>query len=477
MATNPYFTPYKTQRFSFIGSPQQRSGGDTQDQRFVNLYPELISSDMTNGKKYYLKKRPGLQTITQLGTGSQPGRGCYYWEGHSYVAVGNTLYKDGVAIITFTTSTGLVGFTTYRDDTRYLLFVSDGVQGYTIDLGGAVIAIVALPTPHIPNPIFLDGYIFLAGQGGQTIYNSKLQDPYTWPSDGFIDAEMYPDNLVALTKNLNYIVAVGTASVEFLYDNANSTGSPLQRNAPAVNQFGCPAPNSVAQTEKCVILVGTTNNGGRTVFMLEAFQPTEIASEPIREALDLEGGYINTATAFIIQSSGHQWYVLTLTHSSRTFVYDFHEKMWHEWTSGNSAYTAFNWGYACDGPAGLPLLLSYSGQIAYLDANTYTDGGTTIYCQAVTTKIDFDTNERKRFYRLSLVGDAPLTSGTVPILVEWSDDDYNTWTGKNLTINQTYQTITQLGYGRRRAFRFTYLQNAPLRMESFELDIIQEQRR
>ena len=59
MSTNPYFTQYHTQRFSFIGSPQQRDGTATKDQRFLNMYPELIKSPISDGKKYYLKKRPG----------------------------------------------------------------------------------------------------------------------------------------------------------------------------------------------------------------------------------------------------------------------------------------------------------------------------------------------------------------------------------------------------------------------------------
>ena len=478
MATNPYFTQYHTQRFSFIGSPQQRDGSYLKDQRFLNLYPELIKSPITDGKKYYLKKRPGLDLAYSLGAGV--GRGLFYWpsNGNFYIVVGANVYQNGVLIHTLGTNVGPVGFCEFRTDTADLLVMCDGTSGYTIDGSGNVVLIVDVnfPSPHIPAPIFLDGYIFLAATGTQTIHNSTLGTPSTWPSDGFIDAEMYPDTLVTLTKAQNYLVAIGKQSIEFMYDNANATGSPLQRNAPAVAQFGCPAQLSVCQTEKEVILVGSTGAGGRTIWVVEGFQPTEIANEPVREALDAEGPAISNATAFVIQCSGHKWYVLNL--SLRTFVYDFEEQMWHEWTSGvNQA--AFSWIFATDSGQGNPMVLNATtGQTAFLDANTYTDLGLPINCVAITSKIDFDTIKRKRFFRLSLACDAPNGEANLPMLLYWTDDDYNTFLGPiTLELNASYPTVTQLGYSRRRAFQFKYQQPYPLRMESFELDIVQEVRR
>lgn len=477
MATNPYFTQLHTQRFSFIGSPQQRDGTYIKDQRFVNMYPELIKSPISEGKKYYLKKRPG---ISNLGVTLPAGtaQGIYLWNGNYYIAIGGVLYSNNTAILTLTQTGTSVGFTEWRTATDDRLIVVDGNAAWAIGAGNTVTAIPAVPAPHIPTPIFLDGYLFLAGPQNQRIYNSALQDFSTWPASGFIDAEMYPDNIVQLTKAQNYLVAIGGMSCEFFYDNANATGSPLQRNAPAVAQLGCPAPLTVSQTEKEFMFVGTTNNGGRTVWIIDGFQPSEIANEPVREALDLEGSAIINAWAFTIQCAGHKFYVLSLTSANRTFVYDFEEKMWHEWTSG-TGQSAFNWQYSTDGTNGLPTMLARgTGQVGQLNAAVYTDIGATINCVAITTKVDFDTMMRKRFFRLSLVGDSPNGTTNTPILVEWSDDDYNTWVGgKTLQLNGSYPTINQLGYSRRRAFRFTYQQPYSLRLESFEVNITQEVRR
>lgn len=484
MATNPYLTPYKTERFSFIGSPQQRDGTATKDQRFVNLYPEKIDTAITGGKKYYLKKRPGVSnTAITMPTGN--AQGVFYWSSNNsyYSAVNGELYVNSLPLITLSNTTNRVGIVEFQTDALFCLFVCDGNHAWIVFPSNVVTAITDanFPNPHIPSPIFLDGYIFLAKLGTQAIYNSNLADPTSWPTDGFIDAEMYPDSIVWLTKQQNYLVAVGTESVEFLYDNANPTGSPLQRNAPAVAQLGCPAPNTVTQTEKEFIMVGQTGTGGRTVWSFDGFTPNEVADAPVREALDLEGTQIINATAFLVQVSGHKWYVLNLILNARTFVYDFDEKMWHEWSSGGIApgtQSIFNWRYSADGENGTPVLQSYNGgTLVNLDPSVYQDVGNTINCYAITSKVDFDTIERKRIYRLSLIGDAP-TSGDTPILVAWSDDDYNTYTvDRPLQMNGSYPTTTQLGYMRRRAFRFTFQQNLPLRLESFELDTVQEIRR
>jgi hypothetical protein len=123
--------------------------------------------------------------------------------------------------------------------------------------------------------------------------------------------------------------------------------------------------------------------------------------------------------------------------------------------------------------------MGYTGDgLVTLSPNNYTDLGIPIQCMVVTTKIDFDTIKRKRLYRLSLVTDAPDDDNNVPMIVTWSDDDYNTWSSPvTLNINASYPTITQLGLTRRRAFKFEFDQPFPLRMEAFEVDTIQEVRR
>src|SRR6516225_3996704 len=156
MATNPYFTQYHTQRFSLIGSPQQRDGDHIKDQRFLNLFPELIKSPISDGKKYYLKKRPGLHAFQSLPTGTS--QGFFYWRGNYYYAIGGVLYKNTTPLLNLTQSTGVVGFVEYRVDPADELFVCDGHRAWLVNSDDTYITISSpnFPNPHIPMPIFFD---------------------------------------------------------------------------------------------------------------------------------------------------------------------------------------------------------------------------------------------------------------------------------------------------------------------------------
>jgi len=472
----PQVSTYKTQRLTLVGSPQQRSPSPTKDQRFVNLYPELIKSPITDGKKYYLKKRPGLDYVTTIIPGV--ARGIYYYNGTIYTVIDNRFYANGTLINTVGTSTGPVGWCEYNGAYNALIML-DGAVGWVIKDDGTITQISDpdFPTPHVRTPVALDGYLFVCRDGTADIYNSDLDDPLSWDSANFISAEMFPDKITALSKNNNYIYAVGTEAVEYFYDAALTTGSPLARNDSAVQQFGSKAAFTVVQTDNEVILVGDSGNGGNVVWVIDGFKATDVSIEPIKEALDAEFDEIANATAMCLRISGHKFYILTLAISRRNLVYDFDEKMWSEWFFGTPENPFFV-PFATDSKQGYPYLLhGLTGAVLRMLEEQYVDEpdvSTTldIICTATTVKLDFETINRKFMYRLSLVGDSPNNNTNCPISVQWSDDDYNTWSPiRTLNLNGVMPAITRLGTFRRRAFKFTFAQPYLLRLEAIEVDI------
>lgn len=474
---SPLYQTYKTERLTLVGSPQQRDGVSTKDQRFINLYPELITSPITQGKKYYLKKRPGLQYDSFVASGE--GRGIYIYNGHKYVVIGPALYIDGVFSTTLGTSTGPVGFCEYSGTEQWLMLL-DGVNGWGIKQSdGSVnqITNANFPTPHIPFPVSIDGYFCVTKANSADIYNSDLLDPTAWTSGNFCTAEMFPDNITALVKNNNYIYAVGSASIEYFYDAANASGSPFLRNDSAVLQFGTNAPYTVVQTDNEVILVGDSGNGGRAVWTIDGFTPKDVSTEPIKQALDQEAGQLANAVGYCIRISGHKFYVLTLASSGRVLVYDFEEMMWHEWQFGDTS-SPFYAPFSADSTLGFPYMLhKTAGTIMKFEEEAFVDTPTStdtfgITCVATTVKLDFDTIKRKMMSRLVIVGDSPNGTTNCPISVSWSDDDYNTYsTPRILNINGTMSAILRLGQFRRRAFQFVFNQPYLLRLEAIEVDI------
>jgi len=320
---------------------------------------------------------------------------------------------------------------------------------------------LAFPSPHIPAPLFLDGYIFLAKANSEDIYNSDLDNGGLWTAGNFISAEMYPDKIVTLSKNNNYIYAVGTSSVEYFYD-AGGTTTPLARHDSAVQQFGTPAADSVVQTEKEVVLVGATSNGGHTVWTIDGFKENEIGTPSIRGILRAEGATLTFATAFSLRSGGQKLYVLCL--SNIILVYSFDTQMWYEWTSSYIKRS-------CDGPNGTPYIQSNTGLISAMSEDFHSDNGGAYTCQIITPKYDFDVYNLKTCSRFSLLGDTPSTTSTV--LVSWTDNDYSTWVAdRTITFNLDFFAITQLGSFRRRAFRISFTDPSyGIRLEGFEIDI------
>lgn len=475
-----------------------------------------------------------VDTVT-AGVGRGCYRWVYNNTEYRYMVIGDKVYINGVLNQTLTTSTGHCGFTEYINGNAIRqLIMLDGTNGYVWDdptqapepiippnwagttayaTGARVKPTVAnnffyeattggtssgsqpswptvegntvvdgtvtwtcrggsFPSPHVPFPVFINAYLFVAKANTADVYNSNLNEPLRWTAGDFISAEMYPGNVVALSKNNNYLYAIGDDSVEYFYDAANAVGTPLARHDSAVQQFGCAAPATVVPTEKEVILVGKTDNGGHTVWTIDGFKEREIGNPMVKGALLAEGAALANATAFCVRISNQKLYVVCLT--SRTLVYSFDTNMWSEWDSGATGGTAFTGNYATNGPGGAAYVLGRAdGKLYAMSEIYFNDAGTAFQMQWVTDKEDFGTMNRKFMSRLSMVGDVPDYGGASNSLsVEWSDDDYNTWsTPRTLSFNNDFPMIQQLGNFRRRAFRFKYYGAKLLRLEGIEVDI------
>jgi len=140
------------------------------------------------------------------------------------------------------------------------------------------------PSPHISVPTFIDGYIILAK--GSDVYNCDLDQPSRWSADNFLSAEMFPDPVRALARQNNQVVVFGGNSIEFFYDAANSSGSPLSRNDSTTIQMGTAAPHCIYQNEKFCAYVSQSDSGGRAVWLIEGFQPKKVSDEYIERILD-----------------------------------------------------------------------------------------------------------------------------------------------------------------------------------------------
>src|SRR3990167_4089610 len=262
---------YDTERMPLVGSHTNRFAAATKDQIFYNVIPEAFKHPVTEQISIFLNKRGAFTAHTTLVAGA--ARGLYYWERTSktYAVIANKLYAgtSQTAIHTLTTSTGTVWFSAVSGTTDYLI-LGDGTDLFTINTSDGVTDITDGDLPAGPlTPVSMDGYVFVAKSGTDEIWNSDLNVATSWVSTSFLSVEMYPDNLVALAKQTNYIAAFGNFSVEFFYDNANATGSPLKRAETLAIKVGLAARDSVAQIDRRILFVGQTQQGEPAIWMID----------------------------------------------------------------------------------------------------------------------------------------------------------------------------------------------------------------
>ncbi len=481
----------ETVRYNFTGNFEGRDSTTTKDQRIVNMFIETV-----NKERRLLVKRPGIESTYSTGV-SDEGRGIWSFNGKIWYVVGSALYKNStLTATTLATSTGFVGATACTISGTPAMFFCDGTDGYVIDNTETITKIsdVDFPSPHVPTPVYIDGYVVLISDTTADVYNSDLEAPLSWDASNFITAEVFPDGAKSLARQNNQIVVFGENSTEFLYNAGNATGSPFTRNPAPFLQIGIAAPYAVGQNERYCMFIAQSNSGGRAVWLLDGFQPTKISTDAIERVLDYEGSTISEATALLLRLAGHFFYVINL--DTRTFVYDIDEQEWHEWTStelspftesqingtyindlvlnGNSSTsfdtTQFKYRHATDiGSGDVYLLHTSDGFVAKFDTSLYTDINEIIKCEINTPIFDFNTYKRKFLHRLNVVGDYAENN----IVVKWSDNDYQTWSNMFSLDMSVRPTLHRLGSFRRRAFNITYTENYPLRLQSLEFVVSQ----
>jgi hypothetical protein len=457
-------------------------------------------------------------------SGGAQVRGMHVWEKTSgtiyyFVVVGTSVFTstDGLtftAVTTLTTNVGTpVRFTEFIDDTNTKkLVLVDGVEGYvfTSNAAGTKITDVDFPTPHVPFPVFLDGYLFLAKADTGDIYNSDLNDPAIWSAGSFISSEMYPDNVVALLKINNYLVAVGTQSCEYFYDAANATSSPLARVDGATLPFGTVLPNTIAANKDTATFIANNNDGQGIIVHIEGQRYTEIPNTfivPILNARIASSSISkDRVRAFYFRQSGELFYTLAFSDGSfgspsaaatPSFVYGFTAKAWTEFRYSATGTDYFPVSFTS--PITSNQLFTYiagtaaGGSTAYFgifkegdSLTTATDTivglpQATIYREVRTPGLMFDTMNVKFLNRLGIVMDnGKSNTGTLSVNIQWSDDDYSTYTtavsvnvnpNTSSPYNSYFPFITQLGAFRRRAFKISYSGNQFVRFYHLEMDI------
>ena len=471
----PSQSTYQTKEIKSAWVLRNRDASGTKDTIALNGFYDLVTNKATGDKDIHFVKRDGCSAF-EYTLPSGPARGAFYWEEQDKLFVS---YGDDIAVITgstgvlvttlsnvFLSTTGEVGFCEFLYDTGSTkIVVTDGTRIVTIDSANVVVtgASVDQPAAFNPHVVFLDGYLFLAKTNTAEIYNSNLNDPLAYTSGDFISAEMVADNLIRIVRLNNYILALGTASIEFFYDAAVETASPLKRVDTPVKNVGYLGGAVTHQNR--MYFVGQTQSTSPEVFMIEDWKLETLDNPPLRR-------YVQPHTSFngaIVTNGGRDFYVLTV--GSITYWMDLDTRLWTRVAFQNSATFALQAAMIVPRPTigNVSVVIPTTGTSLYVfNPNLYQDAGVNYNVEVQTYKNMFDTYHEKYMSRLLVIADQ-ANAGNVSL--SWTDDDYQSFSPvRTIDLSERKPRIHRMGRFVERAFKFTYTTNNPLKLHHFEVD-------
>ena len=464
-------------RLPLVIEPGNRDETSVRDSKLINGYLEVNEES----KEVHLYNRPGL-TWAYTPAASAAGRGVYNWNGVLYAIVGSSLYQfDGVSTWTakgtVDTTGGVYTFDTTKGATPRLV-LNNGVKAYYYsDAGGfSQITDPDFPTTGLcKGSPYLDGTTYVMTTAA-AIQGSGLNDPTSWAADNSIQAYIESDLGVRLAKQLVYIVALKTNSVEVFYDAGNSTGSPLGRVPGQKVSWGCRSGDSVHTLEGDLFWLSRTTSGSVGAMMMSNVKAEPISTSSVERLLQVAD--YTTVYSWAVRVDGHKFYGVTLKNSNLTLVYDATSQHWAQWTDSNGNYLPI-----VDSTVGLdnqPLVqMEGTGQLFKVDTtrayDTLDNAGTVglIPVDIITPNFDAGTTRGKYLNRLEVVGDQ--TPGSV-LQMRFNDNDYapDSWSPFfTLDMAQKRPQLDSLGTFSRRAFHFRHVQAAPLRLSAVELNLLQ----
>ncbi len=476
----PQTSTYQTKQVPLLNEWETRDATSTKDNDAINCFYELIQNKKTGDKDYFVVKRDGTSAYPYTAPTSEL-RGLHYWEDQNklFLALSTNIYvinaSTGVLITTlstFSSATTLVGFCEFLFDTDNVkLCATDGTTLVTIDSSNTVVTVTApdLPVPHLPYPTFMDGYLFLVKSGTADIYNSNLNDPELWTAGDFITAEMAADKIVLLSNLNNYLIVFGSGSIEYFWDAANPTGSPLQRYDTPIKYTGYVS--GFAKFANKILFIGNSNNTGNQVYLIEDLKLEPIGTPPIRRALEPD---VNTP-AVVVTYGGHDFYHITI--EGLSYEYDLDTKLWTRSTFKQLDNFPIKFAQVIfiTGIGSVTLFINDGDEfLYYFYSGVYQDNSVAFTTTVITDNQSFETYNRKTCSRMSIHADRPETDGNLEI--SWTDDDYQTFnTPRSVNLNQSFPDLTRLGQFRRRAFKLEWTEDLPLRLKQLELDLNMDQ--
>lgn len=416
----------KYDKIPLFGPDSADDSPDVNSQLTQNMWPRLrVEGARTPIAMYGV---PGLTEVAIAPSGGPCRGNGVRFGGNAYLVVKNKLLKiDSVWTITevgtLNTSAGNIEMAVGRD---YLMIV-DGTDGYTYN-GTTFATIIDVDFPANPTHCAYQSTYFIANKGSSDeFYISASEDPTSWASLDFEAASEKPDNCFGLDTTAKDLYIFGDQSTQVYFADPNNPLFPFTLYKGAVLNFGLQAPNSLVSSSAGIFFLGTAEEGGIFVVMLNGFQGVIISNDIADDLKD----YTTTddAVAYVYRYSDKTHYQITFPTESVTHEYIVEDNFWTKRKSDgltkhlSLGHVFFN-NVNVVGDAN-------SGELYKIDGTVYTEDGSQIERIRRTQNVNVGGNGLI-FWEVQLlieagVGTAGGSGANPQVAMRYSDDGGHNW--------------------------------------------------
>ena len=322
----------------FIGPTYSLNSRNVDDERCVNLIPEVIEGTGKEGQNLYFKSREGLRKLYEF---NNPVRGmiAYSYLG-IFIATGNQIwvvkYVDDEVMSgspgwnfrlngNINTSSGDVSFAAISTDIytdSQLVCVDGSSEIYSINFIGVTAYSPGFNATHV---VALDNYYIYIVPDENKFYVSDIASIYV-NALSFTTPEGNKDKIVTAIVNNRELWIFNENSIE-IFVNTGNADFPFERASNGYINKGTIAKKSVARIENIIFWLGNDEYGGMQIFAASGAQAQRISTFAIEQRIAKTQNQKN-ATAFTYQNEGHSYYVINF--DDFTLCYDLTTKLWHE---------------------------------------------------------------------------------------------------------------------------------------------------
>jgi hypothetical protein len=466
----------------FIGPAYVSQSRNVAYETLYNWYPQRVEADEPIKAVY--NPRPGLSVYRALT--QPPLRALFEQDGRCFAVAGTYLAEiiDNAPTVYYGPLFPIDGNPATINSNGTLgqqLYITGGGIGAIFDLSANTLTQITAAgyPPNTPMGTYLDSF-FLTIKGNSAQFNiSGSENGTSWNGLDFAIRVAGSDNLASIMQWNKVIWLIGTETSESWYDSG-AASFPFQAVPQTLIPMGTCAPFSVVRTSQAICWLHKSERGQGIFVAASSYTPQRISTYAV-EAIWSTYADITDAVSYAMTWQGHEFVVLNFPTGNATWVYDFTEGLWSQWSWWNrttGAHDRFRGWVHCEA-FGQHLVGDWETGVVYkLDAALAVDDVYPIVWERAAAHVKQEL--LTAFYSNFQVDIETGLGGSTPTaLLDWSNDFGHTF-GTPISMSTgaagQYQTRCRvpgsLGSARDRVFRWRVSNNVPPRPNAAYVDVV-----